>query len=126
MFIKKRIHKKVCVYIYIYIYIYIYKWSYVIHNSAQSHRSKMSIIYVVMKTMHPPGYRHKGFAATHANVHHVPKCMGCPTFYLTLRLFLFSKTLFYISVYFRNLTYSISTTFYKVYKYIKISQTERN
>ena len=31
-------------------------------------------IYVIMKTMCPPGYHHKGFVAT---VHHVPKFMSC-------------------------------------------------
>ena len=25
------------------------------------HRSKMSVIYVIMKTMCPPGYNHNGF-----------------------------------------------------------------
>ena len=30
-----------------------------------------------MKTMCPPGYHHNGFVATHATVHHVPKCMSC-------------------------------------------------
>ena len=50
-------------------------------------------IYVIMKTMCPPGYHHNGFVATHAlghmmygynhipytviTVHHVPKCMSC-------------------------------------------------
>ena len=35
-------------------------------------------IYVIMKTMCPPGYHHNGFVATHAHdVHHVPKCMSC-------------------------------------------------
>ena len=29
-------------------------------------------IYVIMKTMCPPGYHHNGFVATH-----VPKCMSC-------------------------------------------------
>ena len=43
-------------------------------------------IYVIMKTMCPPGYHHNGFVATHAlgiditthaqTVHHVPKCMS--------------------------------------------------
>ena len=50
-------------------------------------------MYVIMKTMCPPGYHHNGFVATHAlghimygsscasctscaqTVHHVPKCM---------------------------------------------------
>ena len=43
-------------------------------------------IYVIMKTMCPPGYHHNGFGATHAlghmmyglTVHHEPKCMSCP------------------------------------------------
>ena len=36
-------------------------------------------IYVIMKTMCPPGYHHNGFMATHttSTVHHVPKCMSC-------------------------------------------------
>ena len=38
-------------------------------------------IYVIMKTMCPPGYYHNGFVATHTlglmTVHHVPKCMSC-------------------------------------------------
>ena len=38
-------------------------------------------MYVIMKTMCPPGYHHNGFVATHAlghiTVHHVPKCMSC-------------------------------------------------
>ena len=40
-------------------------------------------IYVIMKTMCPPGYHHNGFVATHALghmihwIHHVPKCMSC-------------------------------------------------
>ena len=44
-------------------------------------------IYVIMKTMCPPGYHHNGFVATHAlghmmyiltqTVDHVPKCMSC-------------------------------------------------
>ena len=38
-------------------------------------------IYVIMKTMCPPGYHHNGFVATytlgHMTVHHVPKCMSC-------------------------------------------------
>ena len=38
----------------------------------------------------------------------------------------FFKTLLYISMHFHNLEYSLSTTFYKVYEYIKMSQTERN
>ena len=44
-------------------------------------------MYVIMKTMCPPGYHHNGFVATHAlghmmyghdvhDVHHVPKCMS--------------------------------------------------
>ena len=46
-------------------------------------------------------------------------------FCLTLRLLPISKTLLNISVHFHNLVYSISITFYKIYKYIKISQTEK-
>ena len=42
----------VCIYIYIYIYIYI-----------------CICIYVIMKTMCPPGYHHNGFVATHALGH---------------------------------------------------------
>ena len=39
-------------------------------------------MYVILKTMCPPGYHHNGFVATHAlghmmYVHHVPKCMSC-------------------------------------------------
>ena len=44
-------------------------------------------IYVIMKTMCPPGYHHNGFVATRALgnmmygsfwvLHHVPKCMSC-------------------------------------------------
>ena len=38
-------------------------------------------IYVIMKTMCPPGYHHNGFVATHAlgymSAHHLPKCMSC-------------------------------------------------
>ena len=33
-------------------------------------------IYVIMKTMCPPGYHHNGIVATH-DVHHVAKCMSC-------------------------------------------------
>ena len=40
----------------------------------------------------------------------------------TFWLLPFSKTFLYISMYFHSLTYSISTTFYKVYKYIKTSK----
>ena len=32
-------------------------------------RSKMSIIYVIMKTMFPPGYRQNGFVANHVLGH---------------------------------------------------------
>ena len=32
-------------------------------------RSKMSIIYVIMKTMFPPGYHHNGFVANHVLGH---------------------------------------------------------
>ena len=32
-------------------------------------------IYVITKTMCPPGYHHNGLVATHA--HLVPKCMSC-------------------------------------------------
>ena len=32
-------------------------------------RSKMSLIYVIMKTMVPPGYRHNGFVANHVLGH---------------------------------------------------------
>ena len=38
-------------------------------------------IYVIMKTMCPPGYNHNGFVATHAldaTVHHVPKVHELP------------------------------------------------
>ena len=38
-------------------------------------------IYVIMKTMCPPGYHHNGFVATHALGHimygYVPKCKSC-------------------------------------------------
>ena len=34
-------------------------------------------IYVIMKTMCPPGYHHNGFVATHALGHMMPKCMSC-------------------------------------------------
>ena len=40
-----------------------------IHRVLKSQRSKMSVIYVIMKTMCPPGYHHKGFVATHALGH---------------------------------------------------------
>ena len=46
---------------------------------------------------------------------------------LTFWISLFSKTLLYILIPFDNLTYSISTRFYKVYEcneHIKISQAE--
>ena len=55
-------------------------------QSAQiSHKQDERNIYVIMKTMCPPGYHHNGFVATHAlghmmyglTVHHVPKCMSC-------------------------------------------------
>ena len=41
------------------------------HRVLKSHRSKMSVIYiyVIMKTMCPPGYHHNGFVATHALEH---------------------------------------------------------
>ena len=39
------------------------------HRVLKSHRSKMSVIYVIMKTMCPPGYHHNGFVATHALGH---------------------------------------------------------
>ena len=55
-------------------YISGHKWS-TTHRVLKSHRSKMSVIYVIMKTMCPPSYHHNGFVATHA--HHVPKCMSC-------------------------------------------------
>ena len=43
-----------------------HKWS-TTHRVLKSHRGKMSIyIYVIMKTMCPPGYHHNGFVATHA------------------------------------------------------------
>ena len=35
----------------------------------KSHRSKISIIYVVKITMCPPSYHHNGFVATHALGH---------------------------------------------------------
>ena len=61
--------------LYIYIYIYIYtqyisshKWS-MTQRVLKSHRSKMSIIYVIMKTMCPPSYHHSGFVATYALGH---------------------------------------------------------
>ena len=57
------------IYIYIYIHIYIYKWSQVIHDtqSAQiSQKQDERNIYLIMKTMCPPGYHHNGFVATHA------------------------------------------------------------
>ena len=38
----------------------------------------------------------------------------------------FFKTLAYISMHFHSLAYSVPATFYKLYEYIKISQTERN
>ena len=47
-----------------------------------------------------------------------------PPFCLTFRLLPFSETLLYISVNFHNSAHSVSTTFYKVYEYIKTSQTE--
>ena len=47
-------------------------------------------MYVIMKTMYPPGYHHNGFVATllvehslihwyqqYVTVHHVPKYMSC-------------------------------------------------
>ena len=45
-----------------------HKWS-TTHRVLKSHRSKMSVIYVIMKTMCPPGYHHNGFVATHALGH---------------------------------------------------------
>ena len=41
------------------------------HRVLKSHRSKMSVIYiyVIMKTMCPPGYHHNGFVATHVLEH---------------------------------------------------------
>ena len=64
----------ICIYVYMYIYIYIYIYIYVYtyiyittHRVLKSHRSKMGLsIYVIMKTMCPPGYHHNSFVATHA------------------------------------------------------------
>ena len=42
-----------------------------------------------------------------------------------LAIAFFKNTFLHINV-FHNLTYSISTAFYKVYEHIKISQTERD
>ena len=39
------------------------------HRVLKSHRSKMSNIYEIMKTMCPPGYHHNGFVTTHALGH---------------------------------------------------------
>ena len=36
-----------------------------------------SPLYKIMKAMCPPSYYHNVFVATHALVHHVPKCMSC-------------------------------------------------
>ena len=38
------------------------KWS-TTHRVLKSHKSKMSIICVIMKTICPPGYHHNGFVA---------------------------------------------------------------
>ena len=35
----------------------------------KSHRSKMGVRHVIMKTMYPPGYHHSVFVATHALGH---------------------------------------------------------
>ena len=62
-----------------------HKWS-TTHRVLKCHRSKMSVIYVIMKTMCPPGYHHSGFVATPALRLHrlhpfiwprVTKCMSC-------------------------------------------------
>ena len=56
-------------------------------QSAQiSQKLERRNIYAIMKTMHPLGYHHNGFLATHApghmmnnvaTIHHVSKCIIC-------------------------------------------------
>ena len=60
------------IYIYICMYVCMYKWSQVIRNtqSAQiSQKQDGRNIYVIMKTMYPPGCHHNGFMSTHAPGH---------------------------------------------------------
>ena len=45
-----------------------HKWS-PTQRVLKSHKSKMGVIYVIIKTMCPPGYQHNGFMATHALEH---------------------------------------------------------
>ena len=48
-------------------YIYIHIYTYIYTQSAQvSQKQDERNIYVIMKTMCPPGYHHNGFVATHA------------------------------------------------------------
>ena len=52
-------------------------------NLTEARLAQYIYIYVIMKTMCPPGYHHNGFVATHAlghmmctSVRHVHKCMS--------------------------------------------------
>ena len=56
-------------------------------NAQISHKQDERNIYVIMKTMCPPGYHHNGFVTTHALGHmmygyHVPKCTSCSQPYI--------------------------------------------
>ena len=103
----------------------LYKWLLVINNTQSSQISQKQHrrnIYVVMKTMCPPGYHYDGFLAAHAlghmmnnvpTVHHVPKCIICHRvivvtarahwFHDCMNLFMYICIYIYIYIYIYNI-----------------------
>ena len=66
-----------------------HNWSLMVDDT-QFHRSKVSLIYKIVKKLYPPGYHYSGFMAIHTfrpimngsstvagTVHHVPKFKSC-------------------------------------------------
>ena len=90
-------------------------------------------MYVIMKTMCPPGYHHNGFVATHALRHiyyaHLPSvrfehsvCRGSlMTTYIYIYIYIYIYTYIYIYIYIYVYMYIYIYIYIYIYVYVYIS-----
>ena len=109
-----------------YLYISGHKWFTTHPQSAQfqSNKSKMGVIYVIMKTRCPPGFHHNGFVATLALVY-IYICIHIYDIYIWYIYMIYIYDIYntyilYIYIYIYYIMYLLCIYLYILYIYIFI------